>query len=291
MSEDKPTNEEIAGVMDQIASLLEAQDANQFRIRSYRQGAERVRSADRSIADLVREGDQQALKDMADIGESLAGLIEEYVREGRSSMLERLQSEVTPEEVFKQVPGIGEELADRVVNQLNIHTLEELEQAAHDGRLDQVEGFGPERVKAVRVSLAGILSGAAQRHSRQVRSDEAESGSRPSVETLLDVDAEYRRKAQAGELKQIAPKRFNPKDEAWLPILHTKRGEWSFTALYSNTARAHELAKTHDWVVIYYQKDGPEDQATVVTETGGTLAGKRVVRGRAKENLAYYKSE
>jgi Holliday junction resolvasome RuvABC DNA-binding subunit len=286
----KPTNEEIAGVLDRIAGLLEAQDASPFRIRAYRQGAERIRAADRSIAALVRSGDRQALIDMSEIGKGLAGVIEEYVREGRSSTLERLQGEVAPEDVFKQVPGIGEELAGRVANQLGIHTLEELEQAAHDGRLDQVEGFGPERVKAVRVGLAGMLSGAAQRHSRQVGSDQ-EATSRPSVETLLDVDAEYRRKAQAGELKKITPKRFNPKDEDWLPILHTERGDWSFTALYSNTARAHELGKTHDWVVIYYQREGPEDQATVVTETEGPLAGKRVIRGREKETRSYYESK
>ncbi len=55
------------------------------------------------------------------------------------------------------------------------------------------------------------------------------------------------------------------------------------TVLFSNTARAHELGKTHDWVVIYYQKDGPEAQCTVVTEFRGPLKGKRVIRGREHE--------
>ena len=59
-------------------------------------------------------------------------------------------------------------------------------------------------------------------------------------------------KAAAGSLRKIAPKRFNPKDETWLPVLHTRRGDWHFTVLYSNTQRAHELGKTHDWVVIYF---------------------------------------
>jgi len=49
------------------------------------------------------------------------------------------------------------------------------------------------------------------------------------------------RKAADGSLRTIAPKRFNPSGEAWLPVPHAQRGEWHFTALYSNTARAHPL--------------------------------------------------
>ena len=106
----------------------------------------------------------------------------------------------------------------------------------------------------------------------------------PPVEVLLEVDREYRAKAAAGRLTLIAPKRFNPEGKAWLPVLHTRHGDWHFTALYSNTARAHELGRTRDWVVIYfYDGDHREQQCTVVTENRGALAGKRVVRGREAE--------
>jgi hypothetical protein len=156
--------------------------------------------------------------------------------------------------------------------------------------LDEVEGFGSERVENVRVGLAGMLSTAAQRRRRQGGEEET-TEEKPSVETLLAVDGEYRRKAEAGELRKIAPKRFNPEDEAWLPILHTEREGWDFTALYSNTARAHELNKTDDWVVLYFTRNGEEDQATVVTETRGPLEGKRVVRGREAACGRYYERE
>ena len=97
------------------------------------------------------------------------------------------------------------------------------------------------------------------------------------------MDAEYRRRAAAGELRRIAPRRFNPGGQAWLPVLHVDRDGWSFTALYSNTARAHELGTTRDWVVVYAERDGREDQCTVVTERSGALRGERVVRGREDE--------
>lgn len=293
MATGEPTNEQIADMLERIAELLEAQDANPYRIRAYRSGAATVRDVEQPVAEIVGGGDGEALQELPGIGEGLAAAIVEFVETGRSSVLERLQGEVTPEELFSRVPGIGEELAYRIATQLDIHTLEELEQAAHDGRLDTVEGFGPKRVRTVRTSLAGILSRAARRRSeRRASGGEAEvEREEPPVDVLLDVDAEYRRRVAAGDLVKIAPRRFNPEREAWLPIMHTERGGWTFTVLYSNTARAHELGKTRDWVVIYYEHDGYEDQATVVTQTDGPLAGKRVVRGREADCRRYYEQQ
>jgi hypothetical protein len=105
---------------------------------------------------------------------------------------------------------------------------------------------------------------------------------------LLDVDREYRERGSRGELRRIAPRRFNPSGKPWLPILHAERDDWTFTALYSNTARAHELGMTRDWVILVYERDGHEEQCTVVTETRGVLAGHRVVRGREGECRAHY---
>ena len=113
----------------------------------------------------------------------------------------------------------------------------------------------------------------------------------PTIEILLDVDREYRKKAAANALRLIAPKRFNPTNKAWLPVLHTERGPWQFTVLFSNTALAHSLGRTRDWVVIYFQSDSyAEGQRTVVTETHGASKGKRVVRGREGECEGYYRS-
>lgn len=222
----------------------------------------------------------------------MANVIFEYVQKGRSEVLDRLRSDVSPVEVLGQVPGIGADLAQRIVDELHIRTLEELEEAAYSGKLENVEGFGPRRVEMVETSLAGMLSGAARRHAGQAaQAANTVKEDRPPVKLLLDVDAEYRRKAGAGELPTIAPKRFNPKNEAWLPVLRTKRGDWKITALYSNTATAHKLGETHDWVVIYYDRGSGERQSTVVTGSSGPLEGKRVVRGRETETLHYYQEQ
>ncbi len=49
--------------------------------------------------------------------------------------------------------------------------------------------------------------------------------------------------------------------------------------MFSNTALAHQLKRTHDWAVIYFYDDHhQEGQQTLVTETHGPLQGRRVVR-------------
>jgi Holliday junction resolvasome RuvABC DNA-binding subunit len=285
----KRTNREIADVLEQIADILESQDANPHRVRAYRDGASRARSFEEGLSKIVVSGNGKALKEIPDIGDGLARVITRYVHNGYSDILDRLQGEASPQIIFSQVPGIGPKLAERVIDQLEIDTLEDLEQAAHDGRLADVEGFGPKRIQSVRVGLAGMLSSASQRRARQRTVDG--QGSRPeppNVATILDVDAEYRSKAEAGTLRKIAPKRFNPENKAWLPILHTSRHGFDCTVLFSNTARAHELEKTDDWVVFYFEKDDWVGQATVVTATQGILKGLRVVRGREVECERYY---
>jgi len=113
----------------------------------------------------------------------------------------------------------------------------------------------------------------------------------PDVALVLAVDEHYRREGAAGHLRTIAPRRFNPSGAAWLPILHLERGGWSFTALHSNTARAHALGRTRDWVAVFCERDGVERQCPVVTELSGPLKGRRVVRGREEECLRHYARE
>lgn len=266
-------NTEVADVLDRVADLLEVQDASSFRVRAYRRGAVTCRTLDRPLAEV------EDLDALPNIGKSLASAITEYLHTGRLMMLERLEGQVSPEDLFATIPAIGEELAHRIHDVLHVETLEELEVAAHDGRLDEVPGFGERRVHAVRATLDQLLRRSSRRRARRfLERDRDERESPPPVATLLEVDAEYRRKAHAKELRRIAPRRFNPEGKAWLPVYHTEKEGWSFTALFSNTARAHRLGRTQDWVVIFYERDGHENQCTVVTEHQGPRKGERVVR-------------
>jgi hypothetical protein len=249
-----------------------------------------VRALGRDVAQLFGAEGEGGLLSIPHIGTRLAAAIVELLSTGRLRLLERLKGDVGPEALFATIPGIGPELAHRVVERIHCDTLEDLEVAAADGRLDAVPGFGPRRVRLVRDQLATALARSHRRSDRWAGRGAEGSQEEPPVALLLEVDRIYRERAAAGTLACIAPRRFNPCHRAWLPILHLDREAWSFTALYSNTARAHRLGRTHDWVVIHFDREGSEGQCTVVTEHHGIDAGLRVVRGRERECAELHRS-
>lgn len=266
----------VAAKLRAYADLLEQQGADGFRERAYRRAADTVSALDRPVEDILSEEGRPGLIALPNVGKGIAGAISELVSTGRWGQLERLRGELAPERLFQTVPGIGPKLAETLADDMHMETLEDLESALRLGD-PPIPGFGPRR----RASVAAVL---AERLGRPVfRKDHGEVPA-PDVATLLKVDAMYRERAAKGSLRKIAPKRFNPTGAAWLPVMHARHDDWHFTALFSNTALAHQLGKTDDWVVIYYQQEGhAEGRCTVVTETHGALEGRRVVRGREDE--------
>ena len=269
----------------QAADLLEQQGASPFRVTAYRRASETVSRLSQDIRELVVAEGSAGLVKLPNIGKGIASAIQELLTTGSWTQLERLRGTLDPLQLFQTVPGIGPRTAEQIHETLHIDTLEALEAAAWDGRLKTVRGMGERRITGIRNALTALLG-------RTRRPPRLAAGNEPSVMTLLEVDAEYRRQAEQGSLPLIAPRRFNPDGKAWLPILHSHRDTWHFTVLYSNTARAHELKRTRDWVVVYFYDDHhQEGQCTVVTETRGPLTGQRVVRGRELECRDYYTAE
>jgi Holliday junction resolvasome RuvABC DNA-binding subunit len=271
------TNEAIAGKLDEVSRLLAEQGANRYRVQAYQRAADALRQLTRPVGELFDAKGIEGLEAIPGVGESIARSIRDMFLHGRLAMLDRLRGEHDPIALLSTVPGIGKVLAHKLHDELDLGTLEDLEAAAHDGRLETIAGVGAKR-------LAGIRDSLAHRLGRVPRSDRSSKPNNdPSVAELLDIDQEYQREAAAGRLRLIAPRRFNPKNESWLPVMHTHRDEHHYTVLYSNTARAHQLKKTHDWVVIYRDGREGERQWTVITSTFGRLKGRRIVRGREAE--------
>ena len=320
------SNDEIADRFDEVAKLLEEQAANPFRVSAYRKAAQTLRGLERPVAELYAAEGVSALRKLPGFGESLARSVQQLVRTGRLPLLERLRGDSIPEKSLMTVAGIGPELAARIHHELGIETLAALEGAAHDGRLARVQGMGPKRLRAVRESLAGrfrnhpgresFATSDANRMGQKDRlaywerlrgsnhslepkqgtrwADHRDSGMTTSeqsvdVAELLSVDQEYREKAASGRLYKVRPQRFNPTGAAWLPILHAQRGPRHYTALYSNTARAHDMGMTRDWVVIYRDDHMAHGQWTIVTSQFGKLKGRRIVRGRERECVEHYR--
>jgi len=283
----KPTapprdNAAVGDLLREMAALLEAQgEDNSYRIAAYRRAADTLTALPENVHELFSREGVAGLDALPTIGPGIAAAIAEIVQTGHWGRLDRLRGAAGAEAVLRTIPGIGPQLALRLHDELDVDTLEGLEGAAHDGRLESLAGMGARRAASIRAALTQMLdrTRALRRRHPAVPTDDA-----PPVAMLLDVDREYRERAEAGKLPTIAPRRFNPEGKAWLPVLHTQRDGWTFTALYSNTARAHELDRVHDWVVIYAEDESHhERQYTVVTAGRGVHAGQRVVRGRESE--------
>jgi putative hydrolase len=264
----------VAERLREAATLLEEQAASAFRVRAFRRAADVVERLPRDVGEILARDGIAWLEALPAVGRGIAAAIDELVRTGRWSQLERLRGGTDPVPLFRTIPSIGPVLARRIHDELHVETLPALEIAAHDGRLAALPGVGARRAAVIAAGLAARLG--------RARGVLVRPPAEPPVDVLLDVDREYR--AKADRLPRIAPRRVNPGGERWLPVLHTERDGWRFTALYSNTALAHRLGRTHDWVVVYFHTDHePEGQRTIVTETRGPVAGRRVVRGRETE--------
>ncbi len=279
-------NRQIAEWLREMAELLRVQGGNPYRAAAYSKAAQTLDGLGSSVRDIFEREGERGLDALPAIGPGIAAAIGEILLRGRWARLDRLRGDADAQTLFRTIPGVGPQLAQRMHELLGIDTLEALELAAHDGRLARLPRFGARRAAAIGAALTRLLD-----RQRRLRppARPVPAAEPPQLEWLLDVDREYREGAVAGRLPKIAPRRFNPSGEAWLPVLHTQRGDWHFTALYSNTERAHELGRVRDWVVIYGEDaTHAESQCTVVTPSIGTLAGRRVVRGREAECQAWY---
>jgi len=137
-----PANAEIARILREIADLLELSEANQFRIRAYRNAARVIEESPQSIASIARSN-PAALTELPGVGEDLAGKIEEIVRTGTVPLLKDLERRAPRGAIeLMHVPGIGPSRARTLSRQLGIRSLEGLSRAAHAGRVHTLRGFG-----------------------------------------------------------------------------------------------------------------------------------------------------
>lgn len=291
-----PDNAELAEKLERVSSLLFAQGANRFRAEAYHRAAETIRDLEIPAWQIYERDGIEGLDALPGIGRTISRALQQMIRGGRWPLLKRLQGDDVAEKAFASVANIGPKLAQQIHNELQIETLAELQAAAWDGRLDRLPGFGEKRLRAVRETLAargrypGLGPEDIKIESPQCSFDLTKE---IPVDEILDIDDEYRFKAAKGELPRATPRKFNPTAEAWLPILHTERDDRHYTALFSNTEHAHAMGTTRDWVVIYlenHHQRGQHGRWTVITSRFGKLKGKRIVRGREDECVAFYQS-
>lgn len=191
------TKDEIAGVLENIARLLELKGENPFKIRAY---ANAARALETLGDDLPRMITEDRLREVEGIGKAIAEKISTLSQTGRLEYYDQLR-EAFPPEIFVlfELQGLGARKIKALYETLGISSITKLERACQDGRIAQLPGFG-------RKSAANILQ-AIEQHRRSA--DQFRLGdimalaeallgdlqSHPAV-TLAQIAGSYRRRKE-----------------------------------------------------------------------------------------------
>jgi DNA polymerase (family X) len=147
-------NDAIAKVLDEIGDLIELKGENVFRAVTYRAAARSIRDLREPLAKLVEE---KRLKEIPKVGSSVGEAIEQIVATGRSKRHDELQAAVAPGLLtLLRVPGVGPATARTIYEHLKITTVEELEEAAKNHRLQQLPKIQAKTEENILRSIAAL---------------------------------------------------------------------------------------------------------------------------------------
>ena len=192
-------NPDIARLFDEVADLLEIQDANPFRVRAYRNAARTIRDFPDSLADLVRTG-KKDLTEIPGIGDDLAEKIADIVTTGDLALRKQLARKLPAGLLdLLRIPGLGPKRVKLLYKKLKVKSADDLARALDSGKVQKLKGFGPKMEEKMR---AGI--GQAQGGERRMLLNEADIQAHAIVAYLeaggglkhLEVAGSYRRRRE-----------------------------------------------------------------------------------------------
>jgi DNA polymerase (family X) len=145
---------QVADSLDEIGTLLELLGENPFKTRAYGNAARIVRALEEDLADLIA---RKQLGEIKGIGPALVGKITTLVTTGSLPYLDELRAQVPAGMLeWLKVPGLGPKKARAIHVTLGIATLDQLEAAARDGKLRELEGFGAASEKKIADGIARV---------------------------------------------------------------------------------------------------------------------------------------
>ncbi|HYT05004.1 MAG TPA: DNA polymerase/3'-5' exonuclease PolX [Gemmatimonadales bacterium] len=208
-------NPDIARLFDEVADLLEIQDANPFRVRAYRNAARTIRDFPESLADLVRAGTKN-LTEIPGIGEDLAEKIAEIVATGELKLHRQLAAKLPAGLLdLLRIPGLGPKRVKLLHKKLKVKSAADLARALDGGKIQKLKGFGPKMEEKIRAGL-----GQAQVTEHRLLLNEAETQANALVEYVkagggvqeIAVAGSYRRRRETiGDLDVLVTSSDSPK--------------------------------------------------------------------------------
>lgn len=155
------TNREIADILRKVSAAYEIRNGNRFKIIAYDRAADSIEHATREVKDLWED---KKLADIPGVGAGIAGYLDELFRTGKVKHFDEVLGKV-PEAVFPllSVPGLGPKKAYTLVSTLKLRhaksAVADVEKAARDGRIAQLEHFGERSEQVILEAIATFKRG------------------------------------------------------------------------------------------------------------------------------------
>src|SRR3989344_854388 len=135
-------NHNLAKILREMSVLLEMKGEN-FKPQAYEKAAHSVEILEQDAREIYKDGGVKALEDIPGVGKGIAERIEEYLKTHHIKDYDKLKKELPVKiDELSAVEGIGPKMILRLYKELGIKTRAQLEEAAKEGKLEGVEGFG-----------------------------------------------------------------------------------------------------------------------------------------------------
>lgn len=135
-------NSEIASIFYEMADILEMMNV-QWKPRAYRQAARAIDSLPEDVNSIYKKGGIKLLEEIPGVGEGIAKKIVEFLQTGKVKEHERLKKEIPSHiNLLMRIPGMGAKKVKKLNKLLKISTVAQLEKAARQHKIANIEGFG-----------------------------------------------------------------------------------------------------------------------------------------------------
>lgn len=142
------TNKDIIRLLEQIAIYMELKGENPFKISAFRKAANTIETSELNLTDITD------LTELPGIGKGTAAVIEEYLKEGKSSVLQELKDEVPKGLIpLLQLPGLGGKKIAKLYKELSVENAEDLKNACLKGEVQALKGFGKKTEEKIMEAL------------------------------------------------------------------------------------------------------------------------------------------
>jgi DNA polymerase (family 10) len=187
-------NEEVEALLQEYADLIAITGGDAFKARAYEKAARAIGGYPADVSGL----DEDGLREIPNVGRSIADKVSEYLRTGKMAVVEERRAKI-PAGVREliTIPTLGPKKALRLYEDLHISSVRELAAAIESDALADLKGFGEKTQENIRHGIE-LLQQAGARVPLALALDTAEE-----IVAELSAVTGCRRCTYAGSLRRM----------------------------------------------------------------------------------------